>query len=70
MTPRTLSVLIPVFNEEATIAEVLRRVAEVEIPLEKEVIVADDGSADGTVRAVDRVTLEQQESLDGEPIPP
>lgn len=53
MTPRTLSVLIPVFNEEATIAEVLRRVAEVEIPLEKEVIVADDGSADGTVRAVE-----------------
>lgn len=53
MTARTLSVLIPVFNEEATIAEVLRRVAEVEIPLAKEVIVADDGSQDGTVRAVE-----------------
>ena len=53
MTARTLSVLIPVFNEESTIAEVLRRVAEVEIPLEKEVIVADDGSEDGTVQVVE-----------------
>ena len=53
MTARTLSVLIPVFNEEATIAEVLRRVAEVEIPLAKEVIVADDGSQDDTVGAIE-----------------
>lgn len=41
-----LSVVIPVFNEQATIDEVLRRVSSV--PIEKEIIVVDDGSDDGT----------------------
>ena len=41
-----LSVLIPVYNEEATLAEVVRRVAEVD--LEMEIIVVDDCSTDGT----------------------
>ncbi|HYP27734.1 MAG TPA: glycosyltransferase family 2 protein [Blastocatellia bacterium] len=41
-----LSVVIPVYNERATIAELIRRVAEVDIP--KEIIVVDDGSTDGT----------------------
>lgn len=41
-----LSVLIPVYNEEHTLAEVIRRVSEVE--LEKEIIVVDDCSTDGT----------------------
>ncbi len=41
-----LSVVIPVFNEKATVAEVLRRVQRVEI--EKEIVVVDDGSTDGT----------------------
>ncbi|HJW15329.1 MAG TPA: glycosyltransferase family 2 protein, partial [Thermoanaerobaculia bacterium] len=41
-----LSVLIPVYNEAQTIGEVLRLVSEV--PIEKEIIVVDDGSTDGT----------------------
>jgi glycosyltransferase involved in cell wall biosynthesis len=41
-----LSVVIPVFNEKATVAEVLRRVQSVEI--DKEIVVVDDGSTDGT----------------------
>ena len=41
-----LSVLMPVYNEARTIDEVLRRVVSVE--LEKEVLVVDDGSTDGT----------------------
>ncbi|MHB9036870.1 MAG: glycosyltransferase family 2 protein [Armatimonadota bacterium] len=41
-----LSVIIPAYNEMATIDEVLRRVRAVEI--EKEIIVADDCSTDGT----------------------
>jgi glycosyltransferase involved in cell wall biosynthesis len=40
------SVVIPVFNEQATIEEILRKVQEVQI--EKEIIVVDDGSSDGT----------------------
>jgi glycosyltransferase involved in cell wall biosynthesis len=41
-----LSVLIPVYNEERTIDEILRLVTKVEI--DKEVLVVDDGSTDGT----------------------
>lgn len=43
-----LSVIVPVFNERATVTELLRRVRSVEIPLDVEVIVVDDGSSDGT----------------------
>jgi glycosyltransferase involved in cell wall biosynthesis len=41
-----LSVIIPCFNERRTILSVLERVQRVD--LEKEVIVVDDGSSDGT----------------------
>lgn len=41
-----LSVLVPVFNEEAGIGTILERVAAV--PLAKEIIVVDDCSNDGT----------------------
>lgn len=43
-----LSILIPAYNERPTIEELLRRVQSVKIPVEKEVIVVDDGSTDGT----------------------
>ena len=45
-----LSVVIPVFNESATINEILRRVLNVEMPpdCEIEVVVVDDMSTDGT----------------------
>jgi glycosyltransferase involved in cell wall biosynthesis len=41
-----LSVIIPVFNERNTIREIVKRVLSV--PLEKEIIVVDDASVDGT----------------------
>jgi glycosyltransferase involved in cell wall biosynthesis len=41
-----LSVIIPVFNEKATIEQVIDKVADV--PIEKEIIVVDDYSTDGT----------------------
>ena len=41
-----LSVVIPVYNEAATIAALIGRVQAVDVP--KEVIVVDDGSNDGT----------------------
>ena len=41
-----LSVVIPVYNERATIEELLKRVQAV--PLDKEIVIVDDGSTDGT----------------------
>jgi glycosyltransferase involved in cell wall biosynthesis len=43
-----LSVIVPVFNERVTVAEVLRRIRAVELPFDMEVIVVDDGSSDGS----------------------
>jgi glycosyltransferase involved in cell wall biosynthesis len=41
-----LSVVVPVYNERATIEQILARVQAVEI--EKEILIIDDGSTDGT----------------------
>lgn len=51
---RRLSVLIPVFNENRTIDTLLRRVLEAPLSMEKEVLVADDGSTDGTRDILER----------------
>lgn len=49
-----LSIIIPVYNEEQTIAEVIERVWAVDLGgMEREVIIANDGSSDGTRRAID-----------------
>jgi glycosyltransferase involved in cell wall biosynthesis len=48
-----ISVLIPVYNERSTIQEIVRRVEEQ--PFDKEIIIVDDGSTDGT-RALLRET--------------
>jgi glycosyltransferase involved in cell wall biosynthesis len=42
----TLSIIVPVYNEERTIAEILDRVRAVNIP--KQIVVVDDYSTDGT----------------------
>jgi glycosyltransferase involved in cell wall biosynthesis len=47
---RKLSVIVPVYNERNTVVEVLRRMRAVELPdgIDREIIVVDDGSTDGT----------------------
>src|SRR4051794_12659040 len=45
-TYHKLSVLVPCFNEEDTLDEIVRRVHAVDTGLELEVIVVDDGSHD------------------------
>jgi glycosyltransferase involved in cell wall biosynthesis len=47
---RKLSVIVPVYNERNTVVEVVRRMRAVELPdgIEREIIVIDDGSTDGT----------------------
>jgi glycosyltransferase involved in cell wall biosynthesis len=49
-----LSIIIPVYNEVRTISEVVDRVRSVDIgAIEKEIIIANDGSSDGTRDAID-----------------
>ena len=44
-----LSILIPVYNEESTIAHIVQKIFRVHISgVQKEVIIIDDGSNDGT----------------------
>lgn len=53
-----VSVVIPVFNEEATIGRVVSRVAA--LPFNKEIVIVDDCSTDGT-----RAILEQLINIPG-----
>ncbi len=57
--PPLLSVIVPCYNERATVAELLRRVREV--PIEKEIIVVDDQSTDGSCDIVARLASEWPE---------
>jgi len=43
-----LSILMPVYNEHATLASAIKEVLNVAFPCEVELVVVDDGSTDGT----------------------
>jgi glycosyltransferase involved in cell wall biosynthesis len=47
-TYRTLTVIVPVFNERRTVAEVIRRMRAVELPVALQIVAVDDGSSDGS----------------------
>ena len=57
MNYNKLSIIIPVYNEVETIQEALKRVEEARLnfPLEKEIIIVDDGSTDGTRGILDNL---------------
>jgi glycosyltransferase involved in cell wall biosynthesis len=55
--PATLSVLVPVYNERATIERLLNEVVSVKTGLTLEVLVCDDGSSDGTRDILSKLSL-------------
>lgn len=48
-----LSILMPVYNERATVATVVERVLAVDYGCEIELVIVDDGSSDGTAQILD-----------------
>ena len=56
-----LSILIPVFNERHTLEQVVGEVLQAPLPdgMEREVIIADDASTDGTAEVVQRICARQ-----------
>ena len=57
-----LSVLVPVYNEERTLEEVVRRVCDFQIP--KEIILVDDGSEDQSRKILTRLQEENARTKD------
>ncbi len=55
-TPRLLSILIPLYNEEEFISELLTRVLKAPLPdgMERELIVVDDASNDGSLEIAEQ----------------
>ncbi|HNQ47612.1 MAG TPA: glycosyltransferase family 2 protein [Syntrophorhabdus sp.] len=56
-----LSIIIPAYNEAPFLPEVIRRVEET--PYEKEIIVVDDGSSDGTRDYLESLSTERVKAI-------
>lgn len=53
-----LSIIVPVYNEEQTIEKIVSKIKDAPLPasLEKEIIIVDDCSSDGTRQAIKKLT--------------
>ena len=51
-----MSIIVPVFNEAATVTAVIERLRTIDLSAPREIIVVNDGSTDGTRAALDRMS--------------
>ncbi|MDP2909975.1 MAG: glycosyltransferase family 2 protein [bacterium] len=56
---KKISIIIPVYNEKKTILETLNQVENVDLDLEKEIIIVDDCSTDGTAEILKELNRSQ-----------
>jgi len=50
-----ISIVVPVFNEQRTVAEVIDRLLVIDLPAPREILVINDGSTDGTRQVLDGI---------------
>lgn len=50
-----LSIIVPVYNEEATVRQVIDRLLAIDLPVPREILVVNDGSTDGTRGALEEI---------------
>jgi glycosyltransferase involved in cell wall biosynthesis len=50
-----LSIIVPVYNESRTIATVIERLLAIDLPIDREIIVVNDGSTDGSRETIDQL---------------
>jgi glycosyltransferase involved in cell wall biosynthesis len=60
---KLLSIVIPVYNEERWIEELIQRVMAVEIPMERELVVVNDCSKDGTGKKLEEIKARHPEGI-------
>ena len=65
---RKLSIIIPVYNEAKLLPIILRRVLDQKCPLEKEIIIVNDGSTDGTRQVADSLAQPPQVRVEHFPV--
>ena len=53
MPTSLISIVVPVYNEAGTIRAVLDRLLAIQLPAEREIIIVNDGSSDGTREALE-----------------
>ena len=58
-----LSILMPVFNEKATITTIIQRVMAVDVGCEKELVIVDDFSTDGTREFLKNLSVERRPGI-------
>ena len=51
-----LSIIIPVFNEAGTLEQILSRVLSVDVGMDRQIVIVDDGSSDGTCALYPKLT--------------
>jgi glycosyltransferase involved in cell wall biosynthesis len=54
LTP-LISIVVPVYNEARTVADVIERLIAIDLPAPREILVVNDGSTDGTREVLDRI---------------
>jgi glycosyltransferase involved in cell wall biosynthesis len=50
-----ISIVVPVYNEARTVADVIQRLIAIDLPAPREILVVNDGSTDGTRQVLDRI---------------